>query len=66
MPPPSLGEGRLRCRDTEQEPLAVRVSDHGVVKGRFTILRVTIDTLTPEQEKYINSWEEGTQAGSRR
>jgi adenosylhomocysteinase len=34
--------------------------DAEVARLKLEAMRVTIDTLTPEQEKYINSWEEGT------
>jgi adenosylhomocysteinase len=34
--------------------------DAEVARLKLEAMRVSIDTLTPEQEKYINSWEEGT------
>jgi adenosylhomocysteinase len=34
--------------------------DREVARLKLHALGVTIDTLTAEQDKYINSWEEGT------
>jgi adenosylhomocysteinase len=34
--------------------------DAGIAKLKLATLGVTIDTLTPEQEKYLASWQEGT------
>jgi adenosylhomocysteinase len=34
--------------------------DAEVARLKLEAMRVSIDTLTAEQEKYINSWEEGT------
>ena len=34
--------------------------DKGISKLKLETLGVSIDTLTPEQEKYLASWEEGT------
>ena len=34
--------------------------DAEVARLKLAAMNVVIDTLTPEQEKYINSWEEGT------
>ncbi len=34
--------------------------DSEVARLKLAALEVTIDTLTPEQEKYLNSWEMGT------
>jgi len=34
--------------------------DDEVGRLKLAALGVSIDTLTEEQEKYINSWEEGT------
>ena len=34
--------------------------DAEVARLKLAAMRVNIDTLTAEQEKYINSWEEGT------
>jgi adenosylhomocysteinase len=34
--------------------------DAGIAKLKLETLGVTIDTLTPEQEKYLASWQEGT------
>lgn len=36
------------------------VIDAAIAKLKLETLGVTIDTLTPEQEKYLNSWELGT------
>jgi adenosylhomocysteinase len=34
--------------------------DREIARLKLNAMGVTIDTLTPEQEKYLNSWEEGT------
>ncbi len=34
--------------------------DAEIARIKLEAMGVTIDTLTPEQEKYLNSWEEGT------
>ena len=34
--------------------------DHGVAKMKLKAKGVNIDKLTPEQKKYLNSWEIGT------
>ena len=34
--------------------------DAEVARLKLAAMHVSIDTLTAEQEKYINSWEEGT------
>jgi adenosylhomocysteinase len=34
--------------------------DQNVAKLKLKSLGVNIDTLTPEQEKYLASWSEGT------
>jgi adenosylhomocysteinase len=34
--------------------------DAGIAKLKLETMGVTIDTLTPEQEKYLASWQEGT------
>ena len=34
--------------------------DAEVARLKLEAMNVQIDALTPEQEKYINSWEEGT------
>ncbi len=34
--------------------------DKEIARLKLMAMGVTIDTLTPEQEKYLNSWEEGT------
>jgi len=34
--------------------------DREIAQLKLSEMRVAIDTLTPEQEKYLNSWEEGT------
>ena len=37
-------------QDVDQEIARIKLSEMGI----------NIDTLTPEQEKYLSSWEEGT------
>ncbi|MCS7023142.1 MAG: adenosylhomocysteinase, partial [Gemmataceae bacterium] len=34
--------------------------DREIARLKLQAMGVTIDTLTPEQEKYLSSWEEGT------
>jgi adenosylhomocysteinase len=34
--------------------------DQQIAKIKLDAMGVKIDTLTPEQQKYLNSWEEGT------
>jgi adenosylhomocysteinase len=34
--------------------------DEGIARLKLETMGVAIDTLTPEQEKYLNSWQEGT------
>ena len=34
--------------------------DREIARLKLEAMGVQIDTLTPEQEKYLNSWEEGT------
>jgi adenosylhomocysteinase len=34
--------------------------DAEIARIKLSAMRVKIDTLTPEQVKYLNSWEEGT------
>jgi adenosylhomocysteinase len=34
--------------------------DREIARLKLEAMGVTIDKLTPEQEKYLNSWEEGT------
>lgn len=34
--------------------------DNQIAKLKLEAMKITIDKLTPEQEKYLNSWEEGT------
>jgi adenosylhomocysteinase len=34
--------------------------DREIARLKLAAMGVTIDTLTPEQERYLNSWEEGT------
>ena len=34
--------------------------DAGIAKLKLETMGVKIDTLTPEQEKYLASWNEGT------
>jgi adenosylhomocysteinase len=34
--------------------------DASVARLKLDSMGLTIDTLTPEQEKYLSSWEEGT------
>jgi adenosylhomocysteinase len=34
--------------------------DREIARLKLAAMGVQIDTLTPEQEKYLNSWEEGT------
>ncbi|MBP7691536.1 MAG: adenosylhomocysteinase [Anaerolineales bacterium] len=36
------------------------VMDKEIARLKLMAMGVTIDTLTPEQDKYLNSWEEGT------
>ncbi len=36
------------------------VMDKEIARLKLLAMGVTIDTLTPEQDKYLNSWEEGT------
>jgi adenosylhomocysteinase len=35
--------------------------DKQIAKLKLDALGIQIDVLTPEQEKYLNSWEEGTE-----
>ena len=34
--------------------------DHEIARIKLDAIGVEIDVLTPQQEKYLNSWEEGT------
>ena len=34
--------------------------DREIARLKLAAMGVKVDTLTPEQEKYLNSWEEGT------
>jgi adenosylhomocysteinase len=34
--------------------------DRQIARLKLDAMGIQIDTLTPEQEKYLNSWEEGT------
>jgi adenosylhomocysteinase len=34
--------------------------DKNIARLKLQAMGVRIDTLTPEQEKYLNSWESGT------
>jgi len=34
--------------------------DREIARLKLASMGMTIDTLTPEQVKYMNSWEEGT------
>ncbi|RKX56007.1 MAG: hypothetical protein DRP29_10010, partial [Thermodesulfobacteriota bacterium] len=34
--------------------------DKEVARLKLNAMGIKIDTLTPEQEKYLSSWEEGT------
>jgi adenosylhomocysteinase len=34
--------------------------DREIARIKLASMSIKIDTLTPEQEKYLNSWEEGT------
>ena len=34
--------------------------DREIARIKLTAMGLEIDTLTPEQEKYLSSWEEGT------
>jgi adenosylhomocysteinase len=34
--------------------------DREIARLKLDAMGVQIDTLTPEQQKYLNSWEEGT------
>ena len=34
--------------------------DDGIAKLQVEAMQVQIDTLTPEQQKYLESWQEGT------
>jgi len=36
------------------------VIDNEIARLKLASMGVTIDTLTPEQEKYLSSWEMGT------
>ena len=37
-----------------------REIDREIARLKLASMKVKIDTLTPEQEKYLNSWEMGT------
>ncbi len=37
-----------------------REIDEGIARLKLQAMNVSIDTLTPEQERYLRSWEEGT------
>jgi adenosylhomocysteinase len=34
--------------------------DREIARLKLTAMGLTIDSLTPEQQKYLSSWEEGT------
>ena len=34
--------------------------DREVARLKLESLNISIDTMTPEQERYVNSWQEGT------
>ena len=40
-------------------PVPVEIDKH-IAGLKLTSMGITIDKLTPEQEKYLNSWQEGT------
>jgi len=47
--------------DLEKKVYSVPESiDRYVAEIRLQALGITLDRLTPQQEKYANSWEEGT------
>ncbi|MBC8476892.1 MAG: adenosylhomocysteinase [Dehalococcoidia bacterium] len=48
--------GKLK---TEVYPVPVEI-DRQVARLKLDAMGISIDTLTPEQEKYLNSWREGT------
>jgi adenosylhomocysteinase len=53
----------LAARAGKLEPQVYDVPsdlDAEVARLKLAAMNVAIDTLTPEQERYINSWEEGT------
>jgi adenosylhomocysteinase len=49
--------GELESRQVYDVPVAI---DEEVARLKLSSMGVEIDTLTPEQEKYIASWSEGT------
>ena len=40
-------------------PVPVEIDKH-IAGLKLTSMGITIDKLTPEQDKYLNSWQEGT------
>ena len=49
-------KGKLKC-GVQKLPIEI---DNEIAKLKLKALNIEIDNLTPEQEKYINTWTEGT------
>ena len=59
----SLSAEYMRKNSDSLEKKVYRVPldiDHDIARLKLQSMGISIDTLTPEQEKYLTSWEEGT------
>ncbi len=59
----ALGAEYMLKNHSEMEPNVYtipRAVDHEIARIKLATMGVDIDKLTPEQERYLNQWEEGT------
>ena len=50
----------LRALPEAMEAVLAACADADVARLKLKAMGISIDTLTPEQEHYLSSWEEGT------
>jgi len=59
----ALGAEYMLVHAKEMEPHVYTIPTHidkDIARLKLQAMGVKIDTLTPEQEKYLSSWESGT------
>jgi adenosylhomocysteinase len=59
----ALGSEYMLNHAKEMEPRVYTIPEHidkDIARLKLTAMGIQIDTLTPEQEKYLGSWESGT------
>ncbi|HVU66797.1 MAG TPA: adenosylhomocysteinase [Ktedonobacteraceae bacterium] len=59
----ALGSEYMLLHAKEMEPRVYTIPEHidkDIARLKLTAMGIQIDTLTPEQEKYLGSWESGT------